>query len=1016
MLLNTNKISLIYDFWKLSTEDNYLQDATELSRKLTESDIIDAKYIQDWIPDLLYLVKLWEQELFTELDDFYMTLLNDRTSSDKVDTLLRFLYDIQLYELVKYLLEKNVHHYKQDKRVSSTMSGFHEACVYGFSQVCLLYLQNEQDINETFSLVYENIKTNKQELIRNLTGLQLVCLWSKYFPKRLVSYAHTLRLLLNHGARVNMISTELSTPLHWTCRAKHTTQLAQDLIEHGACVNACDKFNIQPIHYACWTRNRTLVDLFLSKGIQLTAQDDFGRTSIHFLCMPAYIEEITQDDQQGQYDLMKYLLNYCEKNFYSIDLTQSDHQGRTLLTYACLSHNLSLMQLLLEHQPDLLNKATIIGRTPLMIAIDECFLDGIEYLLQYRNLERDGCDMNGNTAVHYICMSRNTTKRSDMLKLLLNDKNGIFDFEKRTEQLIDPFMLCTVYQANDLCRLLIEKDVILSKQDIFSRQSLHVACQLGNHELVSLLLKSSKIDINALDANNRNCLFYALSSGNDKLVQLLIDNNVKINIQDVIGDTPLHLAVQHPTNACQLTKCLLSKPESKEIINESAADGMKPLLLAANFQQADIVYLLLKNGADINGVNNEQQTALHLACKSGSMTCAFYLIEVGGLSIDVLDFYQQTPLFYAFTSNDYDLVQYLLLCNARIDVRDSENYLPIHTGLLLSKIDEDYKFDLIDLYKGEHEDLLNDQSNPSKISPLLIACMQGKLEVVKYLISNYRVDILARCLHGYTALHYACLVKSKKSLDIIEFLMQNGCTYEQVDEPKGTFLHTVVRHGDQHAARYFIDYWLKTNPDINELHCGSTLLDLLYQRAQYHHHDLDVQHLRQLLEKGARLHDSKLPIFPGTLVNDCPLFYLTLLEYNCSPITDKTEFIIDLLNTISIYPDTIVLVNRKDKEYITVCEYFFNVIQLIRYFYDIEQFYSIINQKFLSQFTAEQSNDDTVLLKTRINKLQSTPLKLSEIARKIIRKNLDIPSQHNFQQLDLTKYLADFLSQNISYV
>lgn len=159
-----------------------------------------------------------------------------------------------------------------------------------------------------------------------------------------------------------------------------------------------------------------------------------------------------------------------------------------------------------------------------------------------------------------------------------------------------------------------------------------------------------------------------------------------------------------------------------------------------------------------------------------------------------------------------------------------------------------------------------------------------------------------------------------------------------------------------------------------------------------------------------------MPIFPGTLINDCPLFYLTLLEYNCSPITDKTEFIIHLLNTICIYPDTIVLVNRKDKEYITVCEYFFNVIQLIRYFYDIEHFYSILNQKFLSQFTAEQSNDDIVLLKTRINQLQSTPLKLSEIARKIIRKNLDIPTQNHFQQLDLTKYLTDFLSQNISYV
>jgi hypothetical protein len=43
MLLDTHKISLIYDFWKLNNEETYLHDASELSRKLTESDTIDGK-------------------------------------------------------------------------------------------------------------------------------------------------------------------------------------------------------------------------------------------------------------------------------------------------------------------------------------------------------------------------------------------------------------------------------------------------------------------------------------------------------------------------------------------------------------------------------------------------------------------------------------------------------------------------------------------------------------------------------------------------------------------------------------------------------------------------------------------------------------------------------------------------------------------------------------------------------------------------------------------------------------
>lgn len=688
------------------------------------------------------------------------------------------------------------------------MNGFHESCIYGFSQVCLLYIRNKQDINETFSLYYENFKTNKKEVIRNLTSLQLVCLWSKYFPKRLPSYAHTVRLLLNHGARVNMISTELTTPLHWTCRAKHTTQLAQDLIERGALINAHDQLNIQPIHYACWSRNQTLVEFLLSKGAQLNDQDDLGRTPIHFLCMPIYIEAITTDDHEQQYNLMKFILENHKKNHYSIDLTKQDNQGHTLLAYACVSHNLSLMELLLDYQRDLLKKATTDGRTILMLAIDECFLEGIEYLLKQSGLQRNVCDTAGNTAIHHACMCTNSSIRSDLLKLLINDRHGIFDLEKRNEQLMDPFMMCTLNQTIDLCHLLIEKNVSLTKNDIYSRQALHLACQMGNYELVSLLLNSSQVNINAVDAHNRNALFYAIDFGDEKIVNLLIERNIQIKIRNLVGDTPLHLTVQHQTNAYELTNSLLKTQHGKDLINEAAADGMKPILLAATCKHPEVIYLLYKNGADMKAVDPEHHTALHLACRSGCMRSAFYLIEFGGLNVNELDSYRQTPVFYAYGSNDYNLVQYLISCGAQLDVRDSQNYLPIHIGILLSKPNEDYDLNLLDLYKDKYEHLLDDNNNECQMTPLILSCMQGKLEIVKHLILNYKVNVMAKCSNRHTPLHYACLLKTDKSLEIIEFLMKHGCTYEKVDQPKGSFLYTIIQHGDKEAAMFFIDYWL----------------------------------------------------------------------------------------------------------------------------------------------------------------------------------------------------------------
>ena len=668
-----------------------------------------AEYLRQWIPDVIRLVECWEQRSFVELDSFYMKLLEDEHCSDEIDAFLRFLYDIQSFEMVQYLLEKNVQQYKQTKMVSSSMTGFHEACIYGFSQVCSLYIRDGQNVNEPFSLIYTNAKTNRNESVRNLTGLQLVCLWSKYFPKRLVSYAHTVRLLLNHGARVNMTSTELTTALHWACRAQHTFQLAQDLIDAGASIDARDRINIRPMHYACWSRNRVIVDLLLKKGARLTDRDDLGRTPMHFLCMPKYAEAICTADQQNQVELMKSLLDYHRTLPYKIDFIQKDNHGYTFLGYACISHNLPLIELLLEYEPKLLNEATLEGQTPLMISINEGFIDGVEYFLQQTNLKRNASDHQGNTAIHHACLGSKSPIRLNILRMLLNDTNGRFDLEKRNEESHDPLMITIINQTPDACRLLIERGANVTKTDLHSRQSLHIACQLGNYELVSILLKSSQIDINALDDCHRNCLLYAISSGEIELVKLLIEKNAMIRIRDVIGDTPLHLTVQQKHNALELTRMLLETDAGKSLINVPAADGMQPLLLAAQSKQADVIHLLLKNGADRTAVDREHHNALHWACKSSCMKCAFYLIEFGEFDVNALDCYRQTPIFYAYESNDYDLVQYLISSGARLDLRNTQNYFPLHMGILTSEKDKDFNLNLIDAYQEKHSNLLDDQ-------------------------------------------------------------------------------------------------------------------------------------------------------------------------------------------------------------------------------------------------------------------------------------------------------------------
>ncbi len=78
----------------------------------------------------------------------------------------------------------------------------------------------------------------------------------------------------------------------------------------------------------------------------------------------------------------------------------------------------------------------------------------------------------------------------------------------------------------------------------------------------------------------------------------------------------------------------------------------------------------------------------------------------------------------------------------------------------------------------------------------------------------------------------------------------------------------------------------------------------------------------------------------------------------------------------------------------------------------MEQLYSITDKYFIPQLQAEQANEQVETIRKQLNHLQATPLKLSEIARKIIRMKIDIPTKDKFQQLDLTGHLVEFLGQS----
>lgn len=229
------------------------------------------------------------------------------------------------------------------------------------------------------------------------------------------------------------------------------------------------------------------------------------------------------------------------------------------------------------------------------------------------------------------------------------------------------------------------------------------------------------------------------------------------------------------------------KPSSSKSSKKSNVTELKiverrttELHSAAKNDEVQRLKVLIDHGANINCIDSDGASPLHLAAYVGAQKCVELLIK-SNAKIDLEDDDGSTPLHNACIkkgAKQLDVVKLLLAANAAVNVRDSQQGTPLVNACCSGEI-EVVKL----LLKSSADFTVGDDRSTT---PLHYACYNGHAPVVKALIEK-GADVAAQDIDGATPLHHAC---SQGFVPVLKVLLKcKDININATDKNKTTPLH-----------------------------------------------------------------------------------------------------------------------------------------------------------------------------------------------------------------------------------
>ena len=480
-----------------------------------------------------------------------------------------------------------------------------------------------------------------------------------------------LKKLVSRGLDVKNRDDGGRTLLHFV----NSEEEAKILLDLGLDAMSTDAYDVTPLHHAAQIGNIKLADVLIEHGADVSAKTSTGWTPLVYAvinknCSPNVVSYFAQKlRQSGRKKIASDVALHHSRSLdpeiarilidFGFEVNKRTRQGSTPL-HSAVDGEPETVKLLIENGAKI-HVVNCLGNTPFHNAARLGKPETLRFLLSKDAKLIEAVGWRKRTALHFACEWGNV----DCVQFLLEHGSNLKAVDSKGNNALHRAIRCGQWRSCQRTTEILLKhaaddhadnrDNIINAANKEGWTALHFAAVYGDLSLVEMLLKFG-FAIDAINNNGETPLHLATDVS---IVKLLVERGADTRIANKEGDTVLHVAAHYSGYSDLIVEFLLDQNFAD--VHSPNARGKTPLHLTSESLQCEKAEMLLQKGAQVNAMDNEGCTPLHVAIRDSYSPTFWQVLIERGADVNAADKKGNTVLHMAADKpRGQDLLSFLI--------------------------------------------------------------------------------------------------------------------------------------------------------------------------------------------------------------------------------------------------------------------------------------------------------------------------------------------------------------------